>query len=156
MYLFTLIRRPNIPGSYAKLFFTASDFTSITSHMHNCALFQLWFHLFILSRAISPLFSSSILGIYRPGEFIFQDHTFLPFHTIHGLSRQEYWCGLSFPSPGEHVLSEISIMTHPPWVALHSMAHIFTELDKDVVHVINLVSFLWLRFSFCQPSDSEG
>ena len=28
------------------------------------------------------------------------------------------------------------------WVALHSMAHSFIELDKAVVHVIRLVSFL--------------
>ena len=26
---------PNIPGSYAILLFTASDFASITSHIHN-------------------------------------------------------------------------------------------------------------------------
>ena len=44
-------------------------------------------------------------------------------------------------------------MTRPSWVALHSMAHSFTELDKAVVHVISLVSFLLLWFSFCLPSD---
>ena len=37
-------------------------------------------------------------------------------------------------------------MTHPSWVALHTMAHSFIELDKAVVHVIRLVSFLWLWF----------
>ena len=62
-----------------------------------------------------------------------------------GFSRQEYWSGLPFPSP---VLSELSTMTCPSWVALHGMAHSFTELDKAVVHVISLVSFLWLWFSF--------
>ena len=30
----------------------------------------------------------------------------------------------------DHVLSELFAMTHPPWVALHSMAHSFIELDK--------------------------
>ena len=39
-------------------------------------------------------------------------------------------------------LPESSTMTHPSWVALHSMAHSFIELDKVVVHVISLVSFL--------------
>ena len=29
------------------------------------------------------------------------------------------------------------------------MAHSFVELDKAVVHVISLISFLWLWFSFC-------
>ena len=35
--------------------------------------------LFILSGVISPLISSSILGTYQPGEFIFQYPVFLPF-----------------------------------------------------------------------------
>ena len=73
-----------------------------------------------------------------------------------GFSRQEYWSGLPFPSPVNHILSELSTMTRPSWVALHSMAHSFTELDKAVVYVIRLVSFLWLWFSFCLPSDGEG
>ena len=33
-------------------------------------------------------------------------------------------------------------MTCPSWVALHGMAYSFTELDKAVIHVIGLVSFL--------------
>ena len=35
----------------------------------------------------------------------------------------------------------------------HGMTHGFTELNKAVIHVICLVSFLWLWFSFCLPSD---
>ena len=31
-------------------------------------------------------------------------------------------------------------MTRPSWVALHSMAHSFIELDKAAVHVISLAS----------------
>ena len=38
-------------------------------------------------------------------------------------------------------------MTRPSWVALHGMAHSFIELDKAVVHVIRLVSFLCCGFS---------
>ena len=30
------------------------------------------------------------------------------------------------------------------WVALGSMTHCFTELEKVVIHMISLVSFLWL------------
>ena len=33
------------------------------------------------------------------------------------------------------------------------MVHGFIELDKAVVHVISLASFLLLLFSFCLPSD---
>ena len=73
-----------------------------------------------------------------------------------GFSRQEYWSGSPFPSPGDHVLSELSIMTRPSWVALHCMAHSFIELDKAVVHVVRLVSFLWLWFPVCLSSDGEG
>ena len=73
-----------------------------------------------------------------------------------GFSRQEYWSGLPFPSPVDHISSELSTMTHLSWVALHGMAHSFTELNKSVVHVISLVSFLWLLFSFCLPFDGEG
>ena len=47
-------------------------------------------------------------------------------------------------------------MTRLSWVALHGMAHSFIELDKAVVHVIRLVSFLCLWFSVCLPSDEEG
>ena len=33
------------------------------------------------------------------------------------------------------------------WVALHSMAYSFIELDKAVVHVIKLISFWLVVFS---------
>ena len=56
--------------------------------------------------------------------------------------RQEYWDGLPFPSLVDHVLSELSTVTHLFWVTLHDMAHGFIELDKAVVHVIRLISFL--------------
>ena len=50
-----------------------------------------------------------------------------------GFSKQEYRSGLPFPSPVDHILSELSTMTHPSWVALYGMAYSFTELDKAVV-----------------------
>ena len=64
-------------------------------------------------------------------------------------SRQEYWSALPFPFPVDHILLELSTMTHLSWVALHGMAHSFIELDKAVDHVIRLVSFVWLWFSVC-------
>ena len=73
----------------AILLFTALDLTSITRHIHSCVLFLLCLHLFVLSGVISLLFSSSILGIYQPGEFIFQSHTFLPFHALHTWTSPE-------------------------------------------------------------------
>ena len=73
--------------------------------------------------------------------------SFYLFILFRRFSRQEHWSSLPFPSLVDHILSEFSTMTHPSWVALHGMAHSFTELDKAVVHVVRLVSFLWLVFS---------
>ena len=122
--------------AYAILLFTASDFTSITSHIHNWALFSLWLRLFNLSGVISPQISHSILGTYWPGEFIFQCPIFLPFHTAHGVLHARILKWLPFPSPMDHVLAELSTMTHPSWVALHGMACSFIELKKFSVHVL--------------------
>ena len=97
-FQFTLIYGPNIPGSYAILFFTESDFTSVTSHIHNWVLFLLWFRLFILSGVISSLFSSSIFGTYWHGEFIFQCPIILPFHTVRGVLKTRIleWVAIPF------------------------------------------------------------
>ena len=91
---FTLIHEPKIPGSCAILFFTASDFTSITSHIHNWVLFSLWLHVFILSGVISPPFFSSILGTYQPGGSSFSVLSFCLFILFMGFSRQESWSGM--------------------------------------------------------------
>ena len=48
--------------------------------------------------------------------------SFCLFILFMGFSRQEYWSGLPFPSPVDHILSELSTMTHLSWVAPHSMA----------------------------------
>ena len=82
-------------------------------------------------------------------------HEILLLTLFMGFSRQEYWSVLPFPSPVDHILSELSTMTRPSWAALHGMAHSFIELDKAVVHVIRWVSFLWLGISVRLPSDGE-
>ena len=86
-FQFALIHGPNFSGSCAILLFTASDLASITSHIHNWVLILLWLHPFILSVVISLLISSSILGTYWPGEFIFRCPIFLLFHTVHGVFK---------------------------------------------------------------------
>ena len=58
-----------------------------------------------------------------------------------GFSRQEYLSGLPVPSPVDHILSDLSTMTLPSWVAPQGMAS-FIELDEAVVHDIRLASFL--------------
>ena len=60
--------------------------------------------------------------------------SFCPFIVFKGVSRQEHWSGLPFPSPVGHILSELSTMTCLSWVTIHGMAHSFTDkLDKAVV-----------------------
>ena len=59
-----------------------------------------------------------------------------------GFSRQEYWSGMSFPSPVDHILSDLSTMTRPSWVTPRAWLS-FVELDKAVILV-------WLdRLVFC-------
>ena len=86
------------------------------------------------------------------GSSSFSILSFCLFILFMGFSRQEYWSGLPFPSPVDHILSGLSTMTCPYWVVLHAWVD-FIELDKALFCVISLVSFLWLWFSFCLPSD---
>ena len=69
--------------------------------------------------ALSPLFSSSILGAYRP-------FSVLPFCLLIlflGFSRQEYWSGSPSPPPVDHILSDLSTATRARWVAPQGTAH---------------------------------
>ena len=112
------------------LYFYHQTYPQLTS-------FLLWpshFPLFGANSNCPPFFSSSIMDTFSPGGFIFQCPIFWPFHSVHGVSRQEYWSGLSFPPPVDHIFSELSIMTCPSWVALHSMIHSFFELCKPLCH----------------------
>jgi len=56
-FQFALIHGPNLPGYYVILLFTASNFISITSHIHQWVLFLLCLCLFILFGVTSPLIS---------------------------------------------------------------------------------------------------
>ena len=62
--------------------------------------FLLWLHPFIVSGVISPLISSSMLGTYWPGEFLFQYPIILPFHTVHGVLKERIlkWFAIPFSS----------------------------------------------------------
>ena len=81
------------------------------------------------------------------GSSSFSILSFCLFILFMGFSRQEYWSGLPFPSQEDHVLSDLSTMTHPSWVALHGMAHSFIELDKAVVHVIRSCEHFMQRWA---------
>ena len=125
-----------------------SPVTSTTGHCFLFGSISLFFLELILH--------SSPVAYWAPtnlGSSSFSDLSFCLFILFMGFSRQEYWSGLPFLSLVDHVLPELSTMTCPSWMALLIMAHSFIELDKAVLHVISLLSFLWLLFSFCLPSD---
>ena len=46
------------------------------------------------------------------------------------LWREEYYSCLPFSSSVDHVFSELSIMTHLSWVALHGMSHSLVNLTR--------------------------
>ena len=105
--------------------------------------------VFILSGVISPLIFISLLGTYRPGEFLFQCSVFLPFPTVHGVLKAPIlkWFAVPFSS-GPHFVRTLHRLS---WVALHSMARSFIELNKAVIHVIRLVSFCDCGFQSVCP-----
>ena len=86
------------------------------------------------------------------GSSSFSVLSFCFFMLFMGFSGQEYWSGLPFPSPVDHVLSELSTMTHPSWVALHGIAHSFIELNR-LCSMWSVWLVFWLWFSFSLPSD---
>ena len=98
-------------GSYAILFFTEPYLTSITSYIHNQALFSLWLCLFIIFGVISPLFSSSKLGTYWLGSLSFSVISLCLFILSMKFSRQKYWSSLPFLSSGPLF---VRILHHDP------------------------------------------
>ena len=83
--------------------------------------------------------------------------SFCLFILFMGFSRQKCWSGLPFLSPVDHILSDLSIMTRPSWVAPRAWLS-FTELEEAVVRVFRLASFLWLWFQrvcLLMPSHSQ-
>ena len=106
------------------------------------------------------LFLHSYLVAYwaptKLGSSSFSVVSFCLFILFMGFSRQECWSGLPLPSPVDHILSKLSTMTCPSWVALYYLALSFIELDKAMIHMISVISFLWLWFSFCLPSEGWG
>ena len=93
------------------MFFTALSFTFTTSLILNWAAFLLWLSLFIPSGAISPLFSSSILGTYWPGGSFFSVMSFCLFILFlgfqdknaevvcHSILQPTMFCQISPPWP---------------------------------------------------------
>ena len=152
-FQFTLIHGPNIPSYYAILLFTASDFTSITGHIQNWVLFLFCLHPFILSGVISPLISSSILGTYRPGDFLFQYPIILPFHTVHGVLKARIlkWFTICFSS-GPH---SVRPLHHDPPVVGGLTQHGLASLSQTRLWSLWLGWLVYCAYGLCLPCDAS-
>ena len=131
---------PNIPGSYALLFLQHQTLFSppSTSTTGRCL------HFGSASSFLLELFICCSPGAYwaptNLGSSSFSVISFCLFILFMEFSRQD--AEEPFPSPVDHILSDLSTVSCPSWVALHGMAHSFIELTKAVIHVISLISSL--------------
>ena len=108
-----------VPTQYCSLQQKTLLPSPVTSTIWHC------FHFGSVSSFFLVLFLHSSLVAYWAStdlETSFSVVSFCLFILFMGFSRQEYWSSLPFPSPVDHVLSELSTIIHPSWVALHSTA----------------------------------
>ena len=93
-----------------------------------------WFCFGYISSSFLELFLHwSSVAYWAPtnlGSSSFSVLSFCLFILFMWFSRQEYWSGLPFPSPVDHILSELSTMTFSSWVALHGMAQFHWKTEK--------------------------
>ena len=110
---------------------------------------SLFLELFLHWSSVASLAPSDL------GSSSFSVLCFLPFYAVHWVLKARIlkWFSIPFSSGPRFVRT---LHHGPSWGALHGMAHSFIELYKSVVHVIRLVSFMWLWFLICLPSDREG
>ena len=137
-----------VPMQHFSLQHRTSHPSPVTSTAEPC------FHFGSVSSIFLETFSHFSPVVYWTpidlGSSSFSVLSFCPFMLFMGFSRQEYWSGLPFPSPVNHVLSDLSTMTCLSWVAPRAWLS-FIELDKAVVHVIRLASLLWWWFQCVCP-----
>ena len=128
-----------VPMQYCSLQHLALLLSPVTSTTRCCFCFgsisSFFLELFLHWSLVAYLVPTD------PGSSSCSILSFCLFILFRGFSRQEYWSGLPFPSPVDHILSDLSTMTRPSWVAPQAWLG-FIELDKAVV----LVWLDWLDF----------
>ena len=70
------------------------------------------------------------------GSSSFNVLSFCLFILFMGFSRREYWNGLPFPSPVDHIWSELSTMTRPSWIALCGGGRGGYPLGRGIVYSV--------------------
>ena len=108
--------------------FSPPDTSKTDCCFHFCPATSFFLELLVIALCSSPVAYLQTWG--SSSSFIY----FCLFILLMKFSRQEYWSQLPFPFPVDHVLSELSTVTHMSWVALHGMAHSFIELCKPLLH----------------------
>ena len=109
-----------VPMQYCSLQHQTLLLSPVTSTTGCCFCFGSVSSLFL-----ELFFHCSLVAYWAPtdlGSSSFSVLSYCLFILFMGFSRQEYWSGLPFSSPVDHVLSELSTMTRPSCVALHGMA----------------------------------
>ena len=88
--------------------------------------------------------------LYLKEKKIFLAANIFFFHTVHGVLKARIWKWFAIPfSSGPH---SVRPLHHDPPILGGPTGHgCFIELDKAVVHVIRLASFLWLWFQCVCP-----
>ena len=125
-FQFALLHGPDIPGSYGILLLQHQTLLLSPVTPTTGVVFALVPSLH-LSGVFYPLISRSILGTYRPGEFIFQYPIFLPFHTVHRVLKARIlkWFAIIFSS-GPHSVRPVhhdpSVLVGPTWHGLVSLS----------------------------------
>ena len=100
-----LTHGPKIPGSYAVLFFTALDLTSIIRHIYTWGCFcsgpatSFFLELLVLALCSSQGAYWTPSGLRASSSGVISFGFFILFM---GFSRQENWSGLPFPPPVGH------------------------------------------------------
>jgi len=117
------------------------------------------FHLGSASSFFLELFLYSSLVAYwtltNLGRSSFSVISFCLFILFMGFSRQEYWSGLPFSSPMDHILSELSTMIHLSWVASsHTSWHLPREKDNLSSHKYLYIDVYKSFVYYCQNMEA--
>ena len=112
-----------------------SPVTSTTGHcFHFGSVSSFFLELFLHSSPVA-YWHLPIWGVHLSVSYLF-----FFFILFMGFSREEYWCGLPFPSPVDHVLSELSTMT-PVHLGCPYTAWLIVSL-KERNYALSYLSYL--------------
>ena len=121
-----------VPMQYCSLHHRTLLLSPVTSTTGYCFCLAPTLHS---SGVISPLISSSILGTYQAGEFLFQYPIILPFHTVHGVLKARIL--KCFASPfcfsKIHDVLQVSLKLFLPLLSIYRVTHVLPLSTTIVV-----------------------